>query len=505
MTDALRQLSRRTSGRALLGIALLALALTTTVGLTLHGGTTPDTHNQAQAIASATETGKAFAAVTKQVTPAVVFIRATKQHVMTSNVPNFNGLQGQIPDELLRQFFGNQMPDFQGPRQPQSQPMVGEGSGFLISKDGYILTNNHVVGGANQLEVTLSDGRKLEAKLVGTDERTDVAIIKIDAKDLPVLPMGDSDKMEVGEWVLAVGSPFGLTGTVTSGIVSAKGRDGMGITEYENFIQTDAAINPGNSGGPLVNLQGEAIGINTAIVSRTGSFNGIGFAIPMNMVKQVCDQIMDHGSVTRGYLGVMIQALTPELAKSFGLGDASGVLVGDVSSDGPAAAAGLQRGDLIVSLNNEPVKDITGFRNRVAMMKPESKVTLDVVRDGQHKEFSLQIGTLPETATVANNAPEKETAGSSWGLSVQSLNPQLAEQLGVDRTEGVVVTDVDASSVVANAGMRPGMVITEVNRKPVKNARDFEQAVKASKDPNSLLLLVQVGGRTQYLALQKSK
>ena len=189
--------------------------------------------------------------------------------------------------------------------------MVGEGSGFLISKDGYILTNNHVVGGADKLEVTLSDGRKLEAKLVGTDERTDVAIIKIDGKDLPVLPMGDSDAIDVGEWVLAIGSPFGLTGTVTSGIVSAKGRDGMGITDYENFLQTDAAINPGNSGGPLVNLQGQAVGINTAIVSSSGGYNGIGFAIPMNMAKQICEQLMEHGSVTRGYLGVMIQALTP--------------------------------------------------------------------------------------------------------------------------------------------------------------------------------------------------
>ncbi len=245
--------------------------------------------------------------------------------------------------------------------------------------------------------------------------------------------MGDSDAMEVGEWVLAIGSPFGLTGTVTSGIVSAKGRDGMGITDYENFLQTDAAINPGNSGGPLVNLQGQAVGINTAIVSRSGGYNGIGFAIPMNMAKQICEQLMEHGSVTRGYLGVMIQALTPELAKSFGLGDVTGVLIGDVSSDGPAAGAGLQRGDVIVSFNGEPVKDTTSFRSRVAMIKPDTSVNLEVLREGQHKSFSLQVGKLPDSESVTGNG--KESVESSWGLSVQTLNQQLAEQLGVDVTQ----------------------------------------------------------------------
>ena len=458
---------------------------------------------QQQAIASATQTGKAFAAVTKTVTPAVVHIKVTKQHVMTGNTPNMNGLQGQIPEELLRRFFGDQMPNFQAPGPQQMPSMVGEGSGFLISKDGFILTNNHVVGGANRLEVTLSDGRKLEAKLVGTDDRTDVAIIKVEGKDFPVLPMGDSEAMEVGEWVLAVGSPFGLTGTVTSGIVSAKERDGMGITDYEDFIQTDAAINPGNSGGPLVNLQGQAIGINTAIVSRSGGYNGIGFAIPMNMAKQVCEQLMEHGSVTRGYVGVMIQALTPELAKSFGLENVSGALIGDVTGDGPAAAAGLQRGDVIVSLDGQPVKDIASFRNHVAMLKPDTKVTLEVVRAGEHKEFTLHVGKLPETSTVSNNG--QESADSSWGLNVQSLNEQLAEQLGADVTKGVVVTGVQPASAAAAAGLRPGMIITEVNRKPVSNAKDFDAAIKAEDDANSLLLLVQAGGRSQYLVLQKGQ
>ena len=373
----------------------------------------------------------------------------------------------------------------------------------MISKDGYILTNNHVVGGADKLEVTLNDGRKLDAKVVGTDERTDVAVIKIEGKDLPVLPMGDSDALDVGEWVLAVGSPFGLTGTVTEGIVSAKGRDGMGITDYENFIQTDAAINPGNSGGPLVNLEGQAVGINTAIVSSSGGYNGIGFAIPVNMARQVCEQLMKHGSVTRGFLGLMIQPLTPELAKSFGLSDATGVLIGDVSSDGPAAAAGLQRGDVIVSLNGDPIKDNVSFRNQVAMMKPDTGVTLDVVRDGQHKSFTLKVGTLPETASVSGNG--QQSTESTWGLSVQTLNQQLADQLGVNVVPGVVVTNVDPASVAGMAGIRPGMVITEVNRKPVRNAKEFDEATKANKDTNTLLLLVQTAGHTQYLVLEKGQ
>ena len=252
-----------------------------------------------------------------------------------------------------------------------------------------------------------------------------------------------------------------------------------------------------------MNLQGQAVGINTAIVSGSGTYNGIGFAIPMNMAKQICEQLMQHGSVTRGYLGVMIQALTPELAKSFGLGDVTGVLVGDVSSDGPAAAAGMQHGDVIVSLNSEPIKDIASFRNQVAMMKPDTSVTLDVLREGQHKNFTLEIGKLPENASVSDDG--KQSTESSWGLSVQALNQQLAEQLGVNVTNGVVVTGVDPTSVAAASGIRPGMVITEVNRKPVNNTKEFDEAIKDSKDANSLLLLVQAAGHTQYLVLEKGR
>lgn len=452
-------------------------------------------------MASALETSKAFTEVTKSVAPAVVHIRATKQTVMTGGLQQMPGLEGQIPDEMLRRFFGGRMPEMQTPG-PQA-PQVGDGSGFLISSDGYILTNNHVVGGSSKLEVTLHDGKKLDAKVIGTDDRTDVALIKVEAKGLPTLPMGNSDAMEVGEWVLAIGSPFGLEGTVTSGIVSAKERDGMGITDYENFIQTDAAINPGNSGGPLVNLAGEAVGINTAILSRTGAYNGIGFAIPMNMAKQICDQLMEHGSVTRGYLGVIIQPMTAELAKAFGLPETSGALVGDVANDSPAARGGLQRGDIIVKLDGQAVKDTTGFRNRVAMIKPQTTVALDVLRDGKPLSVSVEVGRLPDSPEVITAS--QQAISRPWGLEVQTLDGALADKLGVSETSGVVVTAVEPDSAAASAGMQPGMVVKEVNRQAVKSSQEFESAVKSTKEGDSLLLLVELQGQTRYVVLQQTK
>jgi serine protease Do len=456
---------------------------------------------QDRAIASVMETGKAFTAVTKRVSPAVVFIKATKQSVPAGNMQGFGDLRGQIPDELFERFFGDRLPPMQGPQQPQ--PRVGQGSGFIISEDGYILTNNHVVGQADRLDVTLHDGRVFEAKLIGTDKHTDVAIIKIEGDDLPMLAMGDSDEIEVGEWVLAVGSPFGLSGTVTSGIVSAKGRNSMGITDYEDFIQTDAAINPGNSGGPLVNMRGEAIGINTAIVSRSGGYNGIGFAIPMNMAREICDQLMENGSVTRGFLGVIIQPLTSELATSFNLDSDKGVLIGDVNEDGPAGRAGLQRGDVVVELNGKPVEDMTTFRNRVAMIEPGKKAELEVVRDGKRQTISVKVGKLESTSMVAaksSNAVEKQL-----GLSVQTLDKQLAEKLGVEGEQGVVITNVAPGSEASRQGLRPGMVIKEVNHKSVKDASQFAELVEASEDGSSLLLLVQHDEHTRFVVLKVEK
>jgi serine protease Do len=486
------------SRRYWLVAAVLLVVASLTFSLAMQGPVVADT--QDRAIASAAETGKAFSAVTKSVAPAVVFIRATKQQLMTGDVQGFGRMDGQIPDELLRRFFGDRMPDFQKPR--RSEPMVGQGSGFIISGDGYILTNNHVVGGADKLEVTLHDGRILPAELVGSDARTDVAIIKIEAGDLQALPLGDSDKIEVGEWVLAVGSPFGLAGTVTSGIVSAKGRDRMGITDYEEFIQTDAAINPGNSGGPLVNLKGEAIGINTAILSRTGSYNGIGFAIPMNMAKQICEQLIANGVVTRGYLGVLIQPLTPELAKAFATSETTGVLVSDITDGGPAASAGVQRGDVIVELDGEPVKDMTSFRNRVALIQPESQARLVVLRDGNRRTISVEVGRLPEENTPVSRTTAPAT---SLGISVQTLNDQLADKLGLTDATGVVVTNVSPDSEAAAKGIRPGNVIKEVDRKVIETARQFSAAIEAGQKSGSVLLLVQTDQGSRYVVLKLAK
>ncbi len=457
--------------------------------------------HQDQAVASAVETGKAFTAVTKRVEPAVVFIKATKQPVLTGNAQGFGDLQGQIPDELLRRFFGDNRPPMQMPQQPQ--PTVGQGSGFIISRDGFILTNNHVVGGADKLEVKLSDGRQLVAKVVGTDARTDLAVIKVEASDLPMLSMGDSDRLEPGEWVLAIGSPFGLTGTVTSGIVSATGRSSMGITDYENFIQTDAAINPGNSGGPLVNLQGEAVGINTAILSRSGSYNGIGFAIPMNMAKSIVEQLIERGSVTRGYLGVMIQPLTEELAQSFKVSDSHGVLIGDVTADSPGAAAGLQRGDVIVQLDGQSVEDMTAFRNRVALIKPGTKANLTVLRNGERKEIAVTVGTLPDQE--AAGVRDGNAVDATLGLKVQTLNQPLAEKLGVKADSGVVITEVVPGSEAAEQGLRPGMIVQQVDHAPVKTADEFAQAVKAGQEAGSVLLLVQQDDHTRFVVLKLKK
>ncbi|MFQ5902242.1 MAG: Do family serine endopeptidase, partial [Candidatus Binatia bacterium] len=321
----------------------------------------PPANAQKKAIENLRETGKAFAAVARKISPAVVFIKVEK--TVTGGSPFSPSMP--FGDEFFRHFFGEPFPYRQPPR--QRQRIVGQGSGFIISSDGYIVTNNHVVGDADKVIVGLIDGREFTAKTIGTDPHTDVAVIKIEAKYLPVLPLGDSDALEVGEWVLAIGNPFGLSHTLTAGIVSAKGRSSIGITDYEDFIQTDAAINPGNSGGPLINLEGRAVGINTAIFSQTGGYMGIGFAIPINMAKSIRDQLIKHGSVTRGYLGIMIQDITPALAKTFGLDTTKGVLISEVTKGSPAGMAGLARGDVIVEFNGHPVEKVGPFHNEVAL------------------------------------------------------------------------------------------------------------------------------------------
>jgi serine protease Do len=446
------------------------------------------------------ETGKAFSGVAKEADPSVVFIQVEKK---MKAAPMFGltapGDGSSDPfGGLFKRFFQGQVPDSRGDGREYS--VSGAGSGFIASKDGYILTNNHVVSDADKITVTLSDGRELKGKVVGTDPRTDLAVIKVDADDLPVLPLGDSDSLEPGEWVVAVGSPFGLTHSITAGIVSAIGRTHVGIADYEDFIQTDAAINPGNSGGPLLDLEGHVVGINTAIYTRTGSYMGVGFAIPINLAKKISDQLIKDGSVTRGYLGVLIQELSPALAKSFDLREEKGILVSQVESDSPAEKAGLKEGDVIVGLDGEDVAKVGPFRNTVAMYGPGKTIDLTVVRDGKKMSFEVCLGRLSDQGPAA-------AAGQGclepFGVSIQELDPALAERFGYQGEQGVLISQVDPQSLAARAGLRPGTLIKEVDRQPVASIADIEKAMKNAGSTDSVLLLVQDGRYSKFLVLER--
>jgi serine protease Do len=437
-----------------------------------------------------------FAPVVKKVLPAVVNIASSK----ISKVPA--GFE-QVPDDPFRQFFGNGSGRrFNGPSQAPEQREQGLGSGVVMTPDGYILTNNHVVDGATDVTVTLSDKRELKAQVIGTDAKSDIAVVKIDATNLPTITVADSSKVQVGDYALAIGDPFGVGQTVTMGIVSATGRSNLGIEAYEDFIQTDAPINPGNSGGALVNDRGELVGINTAIISHgSEGSQGIGFAIPANMACDVMQQIVQNGKVTRAYLGVLTQDLTPEVAKAFGEKTPNGALVANVSADSPAQKSGLERGDIIVDVSGKPVADSNALRMTISMMSPGSNVNLKLLRNGSERDVTATLGTMPTEQAAAKPEDNGNRSGSSAlsGVSVENLNAESASDLGVSpNTKGVVVTNVDPASEAAEAGLRRGDIIQEVNRHPVRNTSEFEQALHSSKDKP--LLLVNRDGSTMYLA-----
>jgi serine protease Do len=435
-----------------------------------------------------------FSTVIKPALPAVVNIRSSK--VVKHNGPNLSPF---FNDPMFRQFFGDQFGH--GQQQPRSEREQSLGSGVIVSPDGTVLTNNHVIDGASDIHVYLNDKREFTAKLVGTDPKTDVAVLKIDARDLPTLALGDSAKLQVGDLVFAIGDPFGIGETATMGIVSATGRGGLGIENYEDFIQTDAAINPGNSGGAMIDLHGNLIGLNTAILTGGGGGNqGVGFAIPVNMVRNVMDQILAHGKVVRGYLGIYIQDLTPELAKQFGLNQGGGVLVGDVSPDTPAARAGLKKGDVILKLNGTPVDSRSSLQVQIAQTSPGTPVKLDVWRDGKTSNFTVDLGELPEKAEKAG--PGEQPSGALEGVDVETLTPEIAQQLDLPAgTKGVVVDSVDSASAAAGSGLSRGDVIQEVNHKPVHNAEEFRQALAGSQG-RPVLLLVNHGGVTGYTVIE---
>ncbi len=438
---------------------------------------------------------KAFASVVKDAKPAVVHIK------VSSTVESSPELEQFFNNPFFERFFGPQYRQ-QEPQQ-RKRHQQGAGSGFIISKDGLIITNNHVVDQADKITVILSDNAEAEAKLIGTDPRSDVALIKIDVKtDLPTIPLGDSDNLEVGEWVIAIGNPFGLSQTVTVGVVSAKGRSRMGINEYENFIQTDAAINPGNSGGPLLNIHGEVIGMNSALYSRTGGYMGIGFAIPINMVKSIEDQLQKNGKVTRGWLGVAIQDVDENLAESFGLEKAEGILVSDVQPDSPAEKAGLKQGDVLLKLGNTPLKDVTDLRNRVAMIIPGTQVSLNIIRNGKPADMTVTIGEQPSDFGAVAQGPKTNGSLKDFGLVLQELTPDLAEQLGYQDRQGVVISEVEPQSPADNSGLKPGQLIEEVNKTKVTSLKEMNQLIQESENKNRILLKVRSGGFSQYVVLR---
>lgn len=450
------------------------------------------------------QTGKAFTKIAEKASPAVVGIKASQ--TVTQEISDWP-FGDPFDDDTLEHFFGRPSPHQRSPQTRKFQQLA-QGTGFIVSSDGYILTANHLVGEAEKVMVKQENNREVEAKVIGTDPDSDVAVIKIDCKDLPFLELADSDKLEVGEWVLAIGNPFGLTHSVTAGIVSAKGRSGFRLAEYEDYIQTDAAINPGNSGGPLLNLDGKVVGINTAIISPGGHSYwagnvGIGFAIPINMAKSIYKQLVETGKVVRGFLGVGIQDLTAENAPFFGLKqDSKGVLVPEVTKGSAAEKAGLKPGDVIIELNGQPVETAKELQGRVAALKPDTAVELIMLRDGKRKALTAKLSERPSKEQVAKGGSETL---EKLGLVVQNLTDDLAERYGYEGLTGVIVTQVEPGSIAELAGITPGALIMEVNRKPVENTKSFKQAIEDAAKEDAVLLRIKQGQAAVFLVLKLPK
>jgi len=437
-----------------------------------------------------------FAPIVDKDLPAVVNVSSSK--VVRSNGNDMPFMM----DPFFRQFFGD---DFgRQLRTPRKQYERGLGSGVIVRGDGYILTNNHVIDGATDITVTLLDKREFKAKVVGADSKTDIGVLKVDAKDLPTLAFADSSKVRVGDIALAMGQPFGLGHSVTMGIISAKGRNGLNIEGYQDFIQTDAAINPGNSGGALVDVHGDLIGINTAILTRGGGGNqGIGFAVPINMARSVMDQVIEHGKVIRGYMGVIPEDISPAMAKSFRLTDTRGVLMGDVSAGSPAAQAGIQRGDVITEMNGERMDDSNQLRLKISMTAPGTTVHFKLLRDGVEKTVAVKLTELTSDQARGRSPARRDNGSNALdGVSVQDLDYRTLRELNLPAsTKGVVVTNVADGSPAAEAGIRPGDVIQEVDRARIANLSDFERAMRRAPG-HTVLLLINHGGSTSYIAVE---
>jgi len=446
----------------------------------------------------------AFEAASLKVSPSVVSIIAEQEIEMKSPFG--------FPDDAFKNFFGEDLFrrffNFPPKGREQKRTVRSLGSGVIVTEDGYILTNNHVVEKATKLRILLQNDKDYEAEVVGTDPPTDVAVIKIDAHNLPVAFMGNSKEITVGQWVIAVGNPFQLSHTVTAGIISATGRSSVGLAEYEDFIQTDASINPGNSGGALADLNGNVIRINTAIASPSGGNIGIGFAIPIKMAKHVMDALISKGKVVRGYIGIWLQDITDDLAEALDLEQEEGVLVADVASGGPAERAGIERGDVIVEFNGEKIQDGAQLQNKVAMTEPGTEVTLKVIRDGDAKNITLDLTEKPlerEQRRAAEGGELKSSGdiiGEKLGIDTQTLTPDIARQLGYQGEKGVVVTTVNPGSPAAEAGLQRGDLIQEINRKEVASVDDLEEAIRGVESGDTVALLVRRGRNTFFAAVE---
>jgi serine protease Do len=483
---------------AALGLALIVGGLT---GSVVQSSTEQATYTVASGARTQIVFEQGFSPVVKSAAPAVVNISSSR----VVRAPETNPL-GPSDESILRRFFGEDfMRQFRIPRERREHSL---GSGVIVNSNGYILTNSHVVTGATNVKVALSDRREMPGKIIGIDPGTDIAVVKIDTDHLSVLPFGDSSKVEVGDIALALGNPFGLGRTVTMGIVSATGRGGLGIEDYEDFIQTDASINPGNSGGPLINVRGELIGVNTAILSPSGGSLGIGFAVPSNMVRAVMDQIVRTGKVTRGYIGVSVQDITPELAAAMKIPETRGALIGDLDPKGPAAQNGLQSGDVIVEADGKTIEDSRMLRLIVGSKAPGTQLSLLVLHNGQQRNVTVKLDELPVKETASAETPTRqkgsapETIQSRIGIAVIELSPEIAQHLKVpENVKGVVVGDVEEGSPAAEAGLHLGDVVQEVNHKPVHDVADFRSQLTAARGSNPILLLLNRDGHTLYAAI----
>lgn len=438
----------------------------------------------------ADELSQAFERVAENITPSVVTIS-------TESTPKKS--KASKGDDPLRKFFGDDFFDKMAPT-----PQRGLGTGVIVDEQGHILTNNHVVGESNEVSVRLSNEKTVKAKVVGTDPRTDLAVIKIKVKeDLPKpAKLGDSEKLKIGEWVVAAGASFGLDNTITAGIVSAKGRALSGGSQYEDFIQTDAAINPGNSGGPLVNLRGEVIGINTAIVSKSGGYMGIGFAIPINMAKQVLGSLISNGKVTRGWLGVGIQNLNEDLAKSFDYTATEGALVGHVDPKGPAKKAGLKQGDIIIQLSKDKIKNVNQLRNMVAAIKPGTATEVTIIRAGKRDTLSVNIGELP--AQTQETVPEENGEVENLGLTVEEFDESSQRRPRSDKTRGVIITQIDPQGVAARAELQPGDIIVSINGQEVNTLEDFRAATSKTDLKKGVRFVVESQGMERFAIIRET-